>query len=380
VAYSNDLWWQFALQGDASRFLRASVGAAVVLLLFAFARLIGYAPTEAPAPTPADLEDADKAMRAQTSTFPNLAFLKDKSLLFDETRSAFLMFAVQGRTWVALGDPVGPEERLTDVVRLFLERCADFGGIPVFYEVTSTHLHRYADFGLTFVKLGEEAKVDLTTFSLEGAQAAKYRQLLRRLEKDGGVFRIVEPDGVPAIMSALRAVSDDWLAAKAVGEKGFSLGFFDEDYLSRFPIAVIERDGQIQAFANLWPGPQRVELSVDLMRYHRAAPRDVMETLFVHLMQWAKQQGYQRFALGMAPLSGFEQSPLAPIWNRIGAFVYEHGKTVYNFQGLRAYKQKFNPVWEPHYLAYPGGLRLPRILADVAALVAGGYRKIFIKG
>jgi phosphatidylglycerol lysyltransferase len=379
VDYSRDLWWQFELQGDASRFLRASVGAAVVLLLFALARLIGYGPHEAPAPTPADLQDAEKAIAAQTSTSPNLVFLKDKSLLFDDTRSAFIMYAVQRRTWAALGDPVGPEERLTDLVRLFLERCADFGGIPVFYEVTRAHLHRYADFGLTFVKLGEAARVDLTTFTLEGGHAARYRQVLRRLDKDGGVFRIVEPAGVPAILTALRAVSDDWLAAKAGGEKGFSLGFFEEEYLSRFPIAVIEREGQIQAFANLWQAGQRVELSVDLMRYHRAAPRDVMEALFVHLMQWGKQQGYHWFALGMAPLSGFEQSPVAPVWNRIGAFVYEHGKAVYNFQGLRAYKQKFNPIWEQHYLAYPGGLRLPRVLADVSALVAGGYRRIFLK-
>ena len=35
--------------------------------------------------------------------------------------------------------------------------------------------------------------------------------------------------------------------------------------------------------------------------------------------------------------------------------------------------------WEPRYLAYPGGLRLPRIMADVSALVAGGYTKIFRK-
>jgi phosphatidylglycerol lysyltransferase len=379
VDYSRNLWWQFELQGDASRFLRASVGAAIVLLLFGFARLIGYAPHEAPAPTQSDLQDAEKAIAAQTSTSANLVFLKDKSLLFDETRSAFIMYAVKGRTWAALGDPVGPEERLTDLVRLFLERCDDFGGIPVFYEVTRARLHLYADFGLTFVKLGEEARVDLTTFTLEGSHAARYRQVLRRLDKDGGVFRIVEPAGVPAILPALRAVSDDWLAAKAGGEKGFSLGFFDDEYLSRFPIAVIEREGQIQAFANLWRAGQHVELSVDLMRYHRAAPKDVMEALFVHLMQWGKQQGYQWFALGMAPLSGFEQSPVAPLWNRMGAFLYEHGKAVYNFQGLRAYKQKFNPIWEQHYLAYPGGLRLPRILADVSALVAGGYRRIFLK-
>ena len=303
VEYSRDLWWQFELQGDASRFLRASVGAAVVLLLFGFARLIGYAPHEAPAPTQADLQDAEKAIAAQTSTFPNLAFLKDKALLFDDTRSAFVMYAVQGRTWAALGDPVGPEERLTDLVRLFLERCADFGGIPVFYEVTSAHLHRYADFGLTFVKLGEEAKVDLTTFTLEGGHGREIPPGAPAAGKGGR--RVPNRRARPVCrryLSALRAVSDDWLAAKAGGEKGFSLGFFDEEYLSRFPIAVIEREGQIQAFANLWPGPQRVELSVDLMRYHRAAPKGVMEALFVHLMQWGKQQGYHWFVLGMAPV------------------------------------------------------------------------------
>jgi phosphatidylglycerol lysyltransferase len=379
VEYSRDLWWQFELHGDASRFLRASVGAAVMLLLFGLARLIGYAPHATPAPTPADLRDAEKAIAAQTQTFPNLAFLKDKALLFDEARSAFVMYAVQGRTWVALGDPVGPEDRGAGLVRLFLERCADFGGVPVFYEVTGRQLHRYADFGLAFVKLGEEALVDLTAFTLEGPEAAKHRKALRRLERDGGVFRVVDARGVPAILSALRAVSDDWLAAKAVAEKGFSLGFFDEEYLSRFPVAVIEREGRIEAFANLWPGPQRVGVSADLMRYHRDAPKDVMEALFVHILQWSKEQGYHWFALGMAPLSGFEQSPVAPLWNRIGAFLYEHGDPVYNFHGLRAYKEKFNPIWEPHYLAYPGGLRLPRILADVSALVAGGYRQIFLK-
>jgi phosphatidylglycerol lysyltransferase len=48
-------------------------------------------------------------------------------------------------------------------------------------------------------------------------------------------------------------------------------------------------------------------------------------------------------------------------------------------QGLRAYKEKFDPGWEPHYLAHAGGLRLPLMLADVAAVIAGGYRRIFVK-
>jgi phosphatidylglycerol lysyltransferase len=379
IEYSRELWWQFEVQADASRFLRASVGAGVVLLLIAFARLMAYAPHEAPAPSEADLRDAQRAIAAQPATYPNLALLRDKALLFDDDRRAFVMYGVQGRTWVALGDPVGPDDRLSTVIRLFLERCHDFGGIPVFYEITPQHLHRYADFGLTFVKLGEEAKVDLASFTLDGGHAARARQALRRLERERCTFRVIEPPHVPEVMRELRAVSDEWLAEKSAAEKGFSLGYFDEAYLLRFPIAVIERDNRIQAFANVWRGAGGVEVSIDLMRHRRDAPNGVMEALFVHLMQWGKQQGYRWFSLGMAPLSGFEHTTVASLWNRIGGFVYEHGESLYNFQGLRAYKEKFDPVWEPRYLACPGGLRLPRVLADVSALVAGGYRRIFLK-
>ncbi len=376
VNYSRALWWQFELESDASRFLRASVGAAVALLVFACARLFGFAPHEAPAPSERDLDDAAKIIRGQTATAPLLVYLRDKALLFDAAREAFIMYAVQGRTWVALGDPVGPVERHGELIRLFLEQCEAAGGVPVFYQVNRTHLHRYADFGLTLIKLGEEAQVDLTTFSLDGAKGARYRQAIRRLERDGGSFHIVPPAGVPALLADLRGVSDDWLAAKSRAEKGFSLGFFDESYLARFPMAIVTIGGRVVAFADLWTGAARVELSVDLMRYRRDAPANVMEALLAHVMAWGAEQGYRRFTLGMAPLSGFEASPVATLWSRLGGFVYTHGEGVYNFQGLRAYKQKFNPVWEPKYLAYPGGLRLPRVLADVSALIAGGYWRI----
>ena len=379
VEYSRELWWQFELGQEASRFLRASVGAAVALALFGFGRLMRPADHEAPEPTDADLEAAGVAIAAQAATSPYLVYLRDKALLFDADRTSFVMYGVQGRTWVALGDPVGRPDRLAGLVRLFLERCDDFGGVPVFYEVGKESLHRYADFGLTFVKLGEEARVDLGSFSLEGPEARKHRQALRRLEKEGATIRILAPAEVPAAMDELRAVSDDWLREKAGGEKGFSLGFFDPAYVARFPVALVESGGRIQAFANLWPGPGKVELSMDLMRHHKDAPKGVMEALLVHLLQWGKEQGYRSFALGMAPLSGVETSTVAPLWNRVGRYLYEHGETFYNFQGLRAFKEKFDPAWEPRYLAYPGGLALPRILADVAALIAGGYGKIFRK-
>ncbi len=378
VEYRNELWWQFELHAEASRFLRASVGAAVMVLLFAVARLLAHARPEAVEPSDADLCAAASIVAAQPTTYANLVFLRDKAILFDDEKRAFIMYGVQGRTWAALGDPVGPPERAPGLIRMFLERCDDYGGTPVFYEVDKRHLHWYADFGLTFLKLGEEARVDLASFTLQGGRAARYRQALRLLEKTGAAFRILPPTEVPDVVDELRRVSDDWLRAKSAAEKGFSLGFFDPGYLARFPVAVVERAGRVVAFANIWRGSGE-EMSVDLMRYSSDAPREVMESLFVHLLVWAKEQGCKWFVLGMAPLSGFEQSPVAPLWNRLGSFLYQHGGTLYNFQGLRAYKEKFHPVWEPKYLVYPGGFRLPHILADVSALVAGGYRRILMK-
>jgi phosphatidylglycerol lysyltransferase len=377
VEYSHDLWWRFELEQDASRFLRASVGAMVALLVFGATRLLRPAPPEVKPPTDEELAEAERAISAQSSTLPFLAFMRDKALLFDESRTGFLMYGVRGRTWVALGDPVGPEVIRPDLVRRFLERCDDYAGRPVFYQVGKESLHHFADFGLTFVKLGEEARVPLRGFSLEGAERKPFRNALRRLEREGGTFRVLSREDVTAELDALRVVSDDWLSRRGASEKGFSLGFFQPEYVRRFPAAVIEKDGQIAAFASVWPGPGKMELSVDLMRHLESAPKNAMEVLFVHLMLWGAEQGYEWFNLGMAPLSGLEASPLAPLWSRLGRIVYRRGEAFYNFQGLRAFKEKFHPVWEPRYLAYPGGLSLPRVMADVSALVAGGYTRIF---
>ena len=379
VAYSNQLWWQFELHGEASRFLRASVGSAVAVLLFAVSRIVSPARHEAEEPTDADIEAAGAVIASQSSASPYLVYLRDKALLFDEERRGFVMYGVEGGTWVALGDPVGPAETQTNLIRLFLERCDDYAATPVFYEIRKESLHQYADFGLAFVKLGEEAVVDLSQFCLEGSRGKPLRHALRHLENHGASCRVLCATEVPSVIDELRDVSDDWLGHKAGAEKGFSLGFFRRDYVQRFPVAVVEQGGRIAAFANLWPGPGSIELSVDLMRYRREAPNGVMEGLMVYLMRWGKEQGYRSFSLGMAPLSGFENSPVAPLWTRLGSFLYAHGEAFYNFQGLRAYKEKFHPAWQSRYLAYPGGLTLPRTLADVAALIAGGYVRILRK-
>jgi phosphatidylglycerol lysyltransferase len=229
------------------------------------------------------------------------------------------------------------------------------------------------------MKLGEEAKVPLADFSLEGSSRRGLRRTRRQMEKEGVTFELVPPRDVPALLPKLRPISDDWLQLKTTREKGFSLGRFEERYLSRFPVALARQGGAILAFATVWTTELKTELSIDLMRHTASAPGGVMQFLFTELMLWGQAEGYRWFRLGMAPFSGLESRALAPLWARVGAFMYQHGEHFYNFQGLREYKEKFDPVWESRYLASPGGLTLPRILANLASLISGGIKGVVAK-
>jgi phosphatidylglycerol lysyltransferase len=262
----------------------------------------------------------------------------------------------------------------------FRELVDRHGGWTVFYEVGTENLSVYLDLGLTLLKIGEEARVRLETFSLEGGARKEFRHVRNRLEKEGCSFEIVPAQGTEAVLPELKRISDAWLEDRNTREKRFSLGSFDSGYIKRYPVAVVRREEKIVAFANLWQAGDGDELSMDLMRYSSEAPDSVMDYLFIRLMLWGREQGFHWFSLGMAPLSGLESRPgLAPLWSRIGAFVYRHGEHFYNFQGLRHYKDKFDPEWEPRYLAIPGGLKLPRVFTNIASLISGGMTGVITK-
>ncbi|GLK76605.1 hypothetical protein GCM10008171_18590 [Methylopila jiangsuensis] len=375
VGYSNDLWWDFAYRGDAPRFLRASLAAGVAALAIGLHALL-QRPSRPKAQVPETSDRFAAIVAASPRADANLAFLGDKRFLFCDAGDAFIMYQVQGRSWVAMGDPVGRADRTSELLWAFREMADQHGGWPVFYQASAAKLPTYLDLGLSLLKLGEEARVDLARFTLEGKAGYEWRYVDRKATKEGIEVEIVPRDQAAALLPELKRVSDAWLASKKAGEKGFSLGFWSEPYLRHFDMAVVRHGGRVVAFANMWYGANKDEATVDLMRYAPEAPKGVMDALFVRLMIRAKADGYRWFNLGMAPLSGLVDHPLGPTWNRVGAFLFRYGDNFYNFEGLRTYKEKFDPVWEPRYLACPGGWVLPQILLDVTALIGGAPKRV----
>lgn len=380
VDYNNDLWWQFAWEGNASRFLRAMFFVALVVLFIAGDALINRhrrLPPEAEAEVPDDLKALAKASPRANAA---LALLGDKHFLTTDARKAFIMYGVAGRSWIAMGDPVGDGQDAAELVWRFREMADLNAGRVVFYAVTPDHLPLYIDLGLSLHKIGEVARVPLASFNLEGSARQKLRNIDRRAEKDGLEFSVVPAADVPALIPEFKAVSDRWLEKRNAREKGFSLGNFSPDYLCQFDCAVMRQGGRIVAFANIWQSGGGEEISVDLMRYEAGVSRILMDALFLRIILHGKAQGFRWFNLGAAPLSGLADHPLAPVWNRVGAIIFRHGERYYPFEGLRSFKEKFDPVWQPQYLACRGGTTaLAQVLVDVAALVAGSRLDIIRK-
>lgn len=309
----------------------------------------------------------------------NLALLGDKRFLFNETQSAFVMYGVRSGRWIALGDPVGPPEETPALIHQFYKSGVERGARPVFYEVRNENLPVYADLGLHPLKIAEEGRVPLASFSLAGPAQRNLRNAVRKAEKEGCTFEWLPAAGVPTLLPELRTVSDAWLASKHTREKRFSLGCFDEDYLENFSVGAVRQNGRITAFVTLWTDAFGEELYLDLMRSLPNVTRGTMDLLFVRLLEEAQADGYDGFNVGMSPLSDSVDQAHHPLWGQVYTYLLRRGERFYNVQGLRQYKDKFDPQWSPRYLVAPGGFGLVRSLIDVAALTSGGLRGMIAK-
>lgn len=366
-------WWDLAFDtGEAPRAVRGFAGAAALAFVFTLARLLKLRAPQPEALNDEDFETVSAVVRDSGRADAALAFLGDKQFLFNERRNALVMYGTHGKSWIALGDPVGPIVEKSGLAWAYKGLVEKHGGWTVFHDVPQQSVSLYAELGLTLFQIGENARVPLAAFGMEGARRRNLRREHLRAAHQGCTFEVLPGRRAGPLLPALRAVSDDWRRHRHTQEKGFSMGFFNEAHLRLFPVCVVRRrDGRVAAFASLLTTASSDEIGPDLVRNSSDAPRGVLEYLFVEILLWAKREKYRSVDLGLSAPPGIEAHPGAAAWSRLGAFVYRHGDHFRNFQELRRFKDKFDPLWEPRYLACPGGLALPHVLVDLTALIAG---------
>ena len=306
-------------------------------------------------------------------------FLGDKALLFNEGRTAFVMYGRIRCSWISAGDPVGPASELSPMIAGFARAAAAASAWPAFYKIIPANIDAYLENNFLVGKVGEIARVPVAGFTLDGARRRRLRRSQKQARESGVNVTVVPAGEGELLLRELKSVSDDWLRQQRGREKGFSLGAFDPAYVRRFPIVVARVGTSIVAFATVWSSAVKREVEVDLMRSTAVAPSGTMQAMLVDLMQWARDAGYDSVSLGMSPLAGV--NPLGEggrLQTLRRSFTKFTGR-FYNFEGLREFKQSFDPDWEPRYLASSPGIARSLVLAHLAALTSGGIAGMFRK-
>jgi phosphatidylglycerol lysyltransferase len=288
--------------------------------------------------------------------------LPDKSYFFSSSGECFLAYRVDGDFAVVLADPVGPEADIAPTVKAFSTLCEQNDWKLALYQTLPDFLSLYHDLGFKRLKIGDDAIVDLTSLTLEGRSMRKFRHRINHLEKEG--VHIVRYDcPIPDdVLGQLKEVSDEWLNIPGRRERTFTVGRFVFDYIRSTPVvAAVDGSSRVQAFVNVVPSYHRSEASADLMRHRQDAPNGIMDYLFIKLFLLNKQQGYERFNLGMAPMAGFQEKEEASLQEKGVHYFFQHLNLLFSFTGLRQYKAKFATFWEPRYVVYRNVLDLPRL-------------------
>jgi phosphatidylglycerol lysyltransferase len=370
--YTHDLWWQFEFDGEAPRALRAIIGASTLVLGIAVWRLLRPAPGDPPPPTADEMVRAEAIIRDQDEAEAMLALMGDKRFLFSRSGQSMLMYGKHGRSWIALFDPIGRDDERRELIRRFIDLADDHGGRAAFHEVRAETLPLYLDAGLKVMKIGEEARIALPNFSLEGGRWADLRNTLKRGEHEGFTVEFSGPPAAPSLMAELQAISDAWLRGRRSHEMAFSVAGFADAFISKQNLAFLRRGGKTVAFVSLMTTARQSEAAIGVMRHLTDAPPYAMRFLFTRVILHLKEAGFEQLSLGMAPLAGLEQTPLSSHWHRIAGLLWAKGNRLYNFQGLRAFKEKFHPAWEPRYQAASGSVGPFLALVDVTVLTHPG--------
>ncbi|HET7054994.1 MAG TPA: phosphatidylglycerol lysyltransferase domain-containing protein, partial [Thermomicrobiales bacterium] len=261
------------------------------------------------------------------------------------------------------------EASFQQIVTEFLDFCDANAWRAAFHQVGPEHLPEYRSAGLVSLKIGEDAIVDLRDWSLSGSVMKPLRGALNRVQRAGHTICFHAPPLPNGLVAELRDVSCEWLRLPGRRERGFTLGQWDDAYIRRSPVfTVTSSSGRIVAFINLVRDGVPGEGTFDLMRHRPDAPNGAMDALLVRLAEHLHDQGCTRLSLGMVPFADVGTDEEDPVLERALRLLVERMERFFSYRGLRLYKEKFHPIWEPRYLVYQSGVALPQIVLAIIQL------------
>ena len=299
-----------------------------------------------------ELETACLVERYGRSVQDYFKLWPDKSLFIHPSGEAFLAYRVGRRFAIVLGDPVGPRELLPGMVELFEDFAGRMDGAWCFIRRCPNSSPNMRRSGFRRIKVGDEAIVEVSGFSLAGPARKQLRNTVTKLDRLGVRTEwMIAPLSAETIEEA-RAISQEWLGLPAT-VNGSLLSAGSTPPPCQTPLLVArDSEGNMLGFVNVVVSFRAGEVTVDLMRRGSAAPNGLMDYLFVKLIEEAGHRGYDRVNLGMAPMAGFQDGEASGRFERAIHSFFQNHDAGFRFRGLKEWKSKFATGWEPRYAVY----------------------------
>ncbi|MGW9266640.1 bifunctional lysylphosphatidylglycerol flippase/synthetase MprF [Gordonia terrae] len=269
-------------------------------------------------------------------------------------------------TMLALADPVCAPERFRDAVGAFVDLAESSGSTPCWFSIGSATSDIVTERGWLSVQIAEDTIVDLPGLEFKGKPWQHVRSAMNKAAKQDISLRMVTlADESFAVRTQVRAISEEWVGDKGLPEMGFTLGSVEEamDPAVRVALAV-DPAGNVHGVLS-WlpvyaPGGDVAGWTLDIMRRRTDGFGPVVEYLIASSAVAFKDEGAQFISLSGAPLARTDESdaePLDKLLDTLGAALEPY----YGFRSLHSFKKKFNPRYEPVYLAFRDESDLPRI-------------------
>ncbi len=297
---------------------------------------------------------------------------EDKDYYFLSSGSSFVSYRVERGVALVLGEPVGPQAQWPHLINEFRSYCHQHDWDVAFIYVSAAALAMFESAGWRSLKIGEDAVVETNSFATKTAHSRHFRGVVNKFERLGYNFEYSAPPQSVPVLRQMAGVERSWLRTPGRRERGFGLGFYDTGYLRRSPLFLL-RDpaGQLVAFANEVHSYDPLRATVDLMRQRQQGETGAMDYLLTQIIGHFAAAGVPEFNLGLAPLAGVGGSAREPsLEERIIGMAARLGIGGFSYEGLRRFKNKFEPGWEPRYLVYERGpAGLARTATAVKAIV-----------
>jgi len=374
VGVSGQIYWVPEDRGDLFNILTSSLGLfTLVVTVYLFLR-----PAEPRARLgPADAERVrcllDK--HGDRDSLGYFALRNDKSVIWSPTGKACVLYRVVSGVMLASGDPIGDPEAWPGAISPFLDEAARHAWAPAVMGCSELGAEVWCrEGGLTALELGDEAIVEVASFSLSGRPMRNVRQMVSRVARAGYTAEIRRIRDIPREeLDMIIRVADSWRGSQT--ERGFSmaLGRIGAPGDEECVLVTAKQEGVVRAVLQLVPWGVD-GLSLDLMRRDRNAQPGLNDFLITEIIKAAPELGVKRislnFAVFRAALERGERIGAGPVlraWRRLLVFMSRW----FQIESLYKFNAKFSPVWQPRFFVFTSTKDAPRIA--LAALEAEAF-------